>query len=286
MTKRIVFLYGSVFFLVLSCNNESSKESVEEVVSEDTVQAIVEAESHSYALPSPLQIASIFRNSGIGYLEGITNQQKDVSKYTSNVSKAANLGIYTADLAYCVLNQQTQEALNYIKLSKQLAGILGMGSIFEASAVYGRFEKNLGTKDSLISILADLQMETDAYLDEAQQQSTSLIIYAGAWIEGMYIGAKYFDIKKTPDLSNKIIEQMTVLRNLLKMFEANNSQDPAFIDLGNDLNAIKKLYDSFDSVKKYNAATEESLDDPLLMSTSEVASLSKEISTVRSKIVM
>lgn len=287
MKKCLYITSGFLILSVISCNNGGTKENEESTTQDqDTVQAIVESQVHSYALPSPLQIASIFKNSGIGYLEGITNQEKNSSRYSSNFSKAVNLGVYSADMAYSVLNQQTQEATNYIKLSKELADELGMGSVFEASGVHDRFEKNIGNKDSLISIIADLQMETDMYLDEAQRQSTSLLIYSGAWIESMYIGAKFFEKNKSPDLSNKISEQMTILGNMLKLYETNNFQDKWLIDFSEDMRNIRNIYDNFESVKKYNTAIEKGGEEKFFLLEQEVASLSKAIQDLRSKIIM
>ena len=97
--------------LLASCGNETSKEdSVTEADTVATETATVEVEDVSYSLPSPLQIASIFKKSGLKYKDGITSTLKDPSKYTTNLSKALNLGIYSADLSYTVLNKQNQEA--------------------------------------------------------------------------------------------------------------------------------------------------------------------------------
>ena len=279
--KANYFIFLGVLYLS-ACGSDSSKENADSSV-RDTVHASIEVPIHSHTMPSPLQVASIFKSSGMGFVEGVTSQQKDYSKYTSNTSKSLNMGVYTSDLAYCVMNQQTQEALSYMKLSRQLAGQLGMASIFDSGSLHTRFEKNLGNEDSLTSILADLQMQTDIYLDEIEQQNTSLVIYSGAWIESMYIGSEVFSKSKNKNIGSKISEQMTILSNLINKFESVNSQDPVVIELVKDLKSVQEIYDNFDSVKKY--ISDEGSLGVLKINDSEVKELSKKIQEIRGRVI-
>src|ERR1035437_8275242 len=149
MKKNILLntrTYFPAIFLSLSlaaCSGNDTKEQPGENQTTDSSSKGIAVQEVSYNLPSPLQIASLFKKSGLKFIEGITNAQNDPAKYTSNFSKSLNLGIYGADLAYCVLNKQNQEAMNYMKASTQLSGSLGMGSIMESGAFGKRFEANI-----------------------------------------------------------------------------------------------------------------------------------------------
>ncbi len=218
------------------------------------------------------------------YIYGITSDQKDPSKYTSKYSKSLNMGIYSADLAYNVINKQKQEALTYMKLSKQLADDLGMGSAFEEGNTLTRFEKNLDNEDSLMYIVADLQMSTDIYLQDNEQQEISSIAFSGAWIESMYIGSKVFEKSKDIKVNNKISEQMTIMNQIMGVLEKQQAKDPGIVGLLAHLKSIKSVYDSFESVKSYQP-TEEGLNEVIHLSEQEVETLSKTIVEVRNQLI-
>src|SRR4051812_16010208 len=131
LNKRSFVLKGTMFIaagmLLASCGSDTPKEdNVTAVDSTATTQTETpETQEVSYSLPSPLQIASIFKKSGLKYKDGVTSALKDPAKYTTNLSKSLNLGVYSADLSYCVLNKQNQEAMNYMKLCRTMADNLG-----------------------------------------------------------------------------------------------------------------------------------------------------------------
>ncbi len=271
--------------LLVACGG-SENEVKDEVnaPAEDAVTAEVETQELSYSLPSPLQIASIFKKSGLKYKDGITSSLKDPAKYTNNLNKALNLGVYSADLSYAVLNKQNQEAMTYMKLSRTLADNLGMGSVFEQGGLSKRFEKNLGNEDSLAYIIAELQMVTDMYLDENDQQQITSIVFAGAWIESMHIGANVLEKGKEKSLNTKLAEQMTILNSIIGSLKIHQKKEPAIAGLVADLETIKTIYDSLPSIKN-NVGAEEDVEKELTLTDDEVNSLTKKIEEVRTKFI-
>jgi hypothetical protein len=286
--KRSVILKSTLYvaagMLLVACGSETPKEETVSAPVEDTLSASAESQDVTYSLPSPLQIASIFKKSGLKYKDGVTSSQKDPAKYTTSLNKALNLGVYSADLSYTVLNKQNQEAMTYMKLSRSLADNLGMSSVFEQGGLSKRFEKNLGNEDSLAYIIAELQMVTDMYLDENDQQQITSIVFAGAWIESMYIGSKVFEKGKDKSLNNKLAEQMTILGSIVNALKAQEKKDAAIPGLVADLEGIKTIYDVMPSVKKY-AEAEEDTEAEMTLTDEEVASLTKKIEELRVKFI-
>lgn len=279
--KSMLFIASAL--LIASCGGgESAKEDSEKMVVAQDTTASAEVPETSYSLPSPLQIASIFKKSGLKYKNDLTSQVKDPSKFTSNLSKSLNLGVYSGDLSYCVLNKQSQEAMKYMKLCRTLADNLGMGSVFEEANLSKRFEKNLENEDSLAYIIAELQMVTDMYLDENDQQQITSIVFAGAWIESMYIGSKVYEKGKDKSLNNKLAEQMNILGSIVNALKAVEKKDPAIGGLIADLKTIKDIYDGLPSIKNM---TEADADKPLSLTDDEVSSLTKKIGELRTKFV-
>jgi hypothetical protein len=281
LVPRAALVFAAAL-LMTACGNEAPKEETETPV-DTTEEVVAEVPEVSYSLPSPLQIASIFKKSGLKYKEGITSTQKDPAKYTTNLSKALNLGVYSADLSYCVLNKQNQASMDYMKLSRQLADALGIGSVFDQGNLSTRFEKNLGNEDSLAYIIAELQMVTDMYLDENDQQQITSIVFAGAWVESMYVGSKVYEKGKDKSLNNKLAEQMTILGSIINALSAVEKKDPAISGLIADLKGVKDIYDGLPSVKNNPAAEDE--EKELTLTDDEVAQLTTKIAELRTKFI-
>jgi len=287
-TQKSLVVKGTMLIvagmLFMSCGNETQKdESVTNTATDSVVVEEPEAGTVSYSLPSPLQIASIFKKSGLKYQDGITTSLRDPSKYTTNLSKSLNLGVYSADLSYCVLNKQNQEAMTYMKLCRQLAENLGMGTVFEQSNLSKRFEKNLGNEDSLAYIIAELQMVTDMYLDENEQPQITAIVFSGAWIESMYLGSRIYEKGKDKSMNTKLTEQMTILGSIVNALKAVQKKDPAIEGLISDVQSIKNIYDELPSVKANPVKEDE--DKDITLTDEEVLQLTKRISELRAKFI-
>jgi hypothetical protein len=288
LKKKLIALKGSLFIvastLIVACGSETPKEEVASSTEDSASVATTEAPKVTYSLPSPLQIASIFKKSGLKYKDGITSSKTDPAKYTTNFSKTINLGVYSADLSYTVLNKQTQSAMTYMKLSRQIADNLGMASIFDHDNLSKRFEKNLTNEDSLTYIIAELQMVTDIYLDENERQQITPIVFSGAWIESMYIGSKVFEKGKDKSLNNKLAEQMTILGSIINALKVEEKKDVEITGLIADLQGIKDIYDELPSVKNNPNAFEDS-DKDLNLTDDEVSQLITKIEALRVKFI-
>lgn len=286
--KKLLLIKGTMFIaagmFLVACGSGTPKEEANSVPPTVTDSAATdETAETSYSLPSPLQIASIFKKSGLKYKDGVTSSLKDPQKYTNTISKALNLGVYTADLSYCVLNKQNQEALTYMKLSRQIADNLGMGSVFQESNLSKRFEKNLGNEDSLAYIIAELQMVSDMYLDENEQKYITSVVFAGAWIESLHIGTNVFE-KGDKKLNKKLAEQMGLLRSIINALKAEEKKEAAIPGLIADLQTIKEIYDNLASVKNDTSEADDTTKE-LLLTDDEVSQLTKRIEELRVKFI-
>ena len=113
------FLVASIC-LSTSCANESSEKETQEeapivIIEEDDM---VEDEAFDFFLPSSIQIAHILKKSGVLYQDGLTNDPEKYSQYETRANRLLNLGVYTGDLAYCILNSQNDKGLTYVAALK------------------------------------------------------------------------------------------------------------------------------------------------------------------------
>lgn len=257
LTLKRMAVFALMLFIA-ACSTELPKDET----MEDTLSAEIPAaleEEMPFVLPSPLQIASIFKKSGLTYVSNITNPASNVTKYSSRLSKSLNFGAYAADLSYCVLNNQSQAGLEYMKVIRQLSDELGISSIINSESLFKSFEKNIGVEDSMIAILSNIQEQLDAHLQENNQEYMSAVYFVGGWVEAMYLGSKLVREKKK--LSYRLVEQMTILDMLINGLSMNPNKSPELDKIIADLRDVKSTYDNFESVKKLQEKPDVNLED-------------------------
>ena len=258
--------------LLYACGGEPEEVITEEIITEEVVEDT--SDKVEYILPSPLQIAELFKNSGLTYIGDLTNNVGKAENYNSKYDQKLNFGVYSADMAYCIMNNQTQESINYLNTLRKLSEKLWMTDILNSMGLSERLEKNVGNEDSLAYIMADLQMQLDDYLDENGMGYTGSIVFAGAWIETMYLGAKVNQSKTNEKLVSRISEQAVVLNSLIKTIQQND-EDKEFGVLIADLEKINSHFTGYD----------EESDIAFVLAPEKIKALTDELIALRTKIV-
>lgn len=275
--------------LLFSCGGENSTDELSlvdttENLMDENLEDLFDSPEYDYQLPSPLQVASIFKNSGLAYNKGAISDPETEELYTDEMKQMLNFGIYSADMAYCVLNEQANEARKYLEVITNLAERIGMEAVFENKDLMDRFDKNIGDKDSIEILMLDIHERTEIYMDENDMQHQQAIHFAGAWTEGMFLGV--YDFEHSSDKENvgaKIAEQMSILQNIIKGL---NDPKNAGIDLAwliSDLTKIQETFDSFQTVIDY---FNDPSADELYLDKKEYDTLGALIKELRSKIIM
>ena len=237
-------------------------------------------DSETYMLPSPLQIASIiFKSSGFKYMPDASAPIKDAAQFSSHYEMAINLGVYSSDLSYCLVNKQNDDVTKYLNVVKVLSDKLGFGSIFKSNSFLQRFQSNMNNADSLASLIGELQMETDMYLESNGQKYINAIIYTGALVESMYISGTVYEKEKNSGESSCISEQMDILDGLTNLLTQYQSADNNIPGLITQLKELKTSYESFDEVK--NKAG----DKAIIITSDHINQLYKMIKALRDKFV-
>lgn len=270
-------------FLLTSCADEPKKAQTEESTEESTMEEeVVEEveEDLSFMLPSPIQIAAIFNRAGLEFESDLANPPSNVDNYNTKTAKYLNFGVYSADLAYAVLNDQQQLSIDYMNAVQKLADANGMPSVFGTGQLMESFEKNIGNQDTILRILTVIKRRTDEYLEENEEKSKEAVFFSAAWVEGMYLGAKS---GSGDQLTGRLLEQMTILDNIVKALSVQNdpSLDIEFMISG--LNDIQTSFEAYESIKALEDS-EMSLSDAQL-NDEELADLTNKITDLRMQIV-
>ncbi len=252
--KKNLLRFAALIVLA-SCgeSSENDKAGISDSLSNqvtDTNKTTIADDGDEVALPSSMRIAGIFKRSGLKYIETSLNPITNSKNYKTTYTKALNLGVYSADMAYCLLNKQYALSKSYLKCSKDIGGELGLNSAFEANNLAQRFEANMnkGKDDSLLHIISDLQLETDIVLEKGSQQHISTIIFTGAWVETLYSASQVYKSGEQ-NIVPALIEQLSLVDNILSVLVKQKDKDPNITSLIESLNTIKAEFNNISALK-------------------------------------
>ncbi len=284
-----IVMMATTFF---ACNSVEHKDISEDIPKANVVEAKKDVKASQseeivayYMLPSALQIAHIYRKSGLKYYPGLTSATSNADKYATETSKLQNLGVYSADLCYVALNKQTQEQLHYLKAMMDMSSDLGFSSIFSSGAFVDRFERNITNEDSMMIILSELQERLDYYLEDAEMSDKSTIIFSGAWIESIHLSLSGFRMEGDESgASVRIHEQMNILSSLIAKLEKVWEPNQEIISLIGDLKSLRTTIENFDFMKDVDKKKHVLIKN-VSLSKEELDQLAEKVKEIRTRII-
>lgn len=280
MLKLNYFLPALTLSLFLaSCGGGESEKKEPSIVDAGTDSK--ESAEQEYVLPQPITLANAFKAAGLKYQAGKTNPAKNEGNYALKIDQLMNLGVYSTDLAYCAINGKSQEARGYLAVIQKLGARVGLESVFSDKELIAEFDKELGNPEALENLIYEIQEKTDAYMEDNDLKYLGDIQFAGAWVEGMYLGID--NTKEKSEIGKALVEQMSLLKNIIKGFKSHPAQEDVRLKEVTALyEGILTTYESQPSVKK--ASRNINLETPVL-TEAEYLALAKEVRKVRDNIV-
>ena len=254
MTKKSVTVAGIMIFivalsgLVAGCKSGANKSAGNEIniaVNEDdkTMGEIKQARRIFNALPSPLESAMLVKSSGTKFNPSLMNPVSNASNYATSRSMALNLGIYTCDLSFASLYEQTQMIIDYMNAAKKMADGLGILKAIDESTI-DRLEQNINNSEVIMEITSETFMNSSSFLEENGQYANAALTLAGGWFEGLYISTQLVNMNdfKGNKLVGRIIDQKLSIDILLDLLKS-NAGDKAIDDLIIQVNKLKAVFD-------------------------------------------
>jgi hypothetical protein len=286
--QGIIAVLSFSALLLTSCGNNSNKNSDDLAAGDSTQNAVVKINGEIFSVPSPIQFTFLIKKSGAVYSKEILNATNKSSQYSTNFSKALNLGIYGADLGYVIIYDQTQDAIAYLNSTKKIGDELGLVGVFDAPLI-GRFTKNIGNQDSLLFLTSDAYRMGDAYLKDNDRMDVSALILAGGWIESLYLATCISKTKPNEDITMRIAEQKLSLQSVIKSLTQYNIE-PELMDEFKDLSTVydgvelnyvyeKPTTDPAKKMTTINSKTE------VKITPEQIESITQKIKAIRNKIV-
>ena len=171
-------------------------------------------------IPAPVGSIDELSNWGVPYNNLLLADSKKQQTTSSEFTKALVLGIYNIDMSYAMVNNKGEDVMSYMKTVVKLADNLGLKSAID-NMLGKRAEMNLSNKDSLLAILDQMYSKSDSYLRTNERVYTATTLFAGSWIEGLYLTCKIGESvtdEATKEKAHKHLwEQRFYLKNLTEI---------------------------------------------------------------------
>jgi hypothetical protein len=253
----LIALFG-LFMLNDSCRSGKKGQDGKEVgledflSEEDIFDDIDKAKKIFYSLPSPLETAMLIKSAGATYNETVLNDLANVEKYSTNKSKALNLGIYTTDLSFACLFDQAQTSLKYMDATRRLATEMGINDAIDEETMK-RLEQNLNKREIVMDIISETFLNSSSYLKENDQQEVAAIVLVGGWIEGLYIGSQM--VGPNPVQGNKLVDRIaeqklsfSIVERMLQDNKQNQlgEENRDIVELINELHSVKTAFEKIE----------------------------------------
>ena len=279
MKKTVLFVATTMSMIAISCGGGHEQKSDTNTEDTTVTHDTAEVRSH-FVLPSTVQVGQIFQNAGLNYVPSVTNDPKSASIYNTKVDRLLNYGVYSTDLSYSILNNQNEEAQQYLMAVKSMSDDLGFSEIYETDNLFDRFQNGLGDQQAILDLMIEIQEKTDSYIDDNDFQSEAIVIFTGAWVEGMYLGVKASDPKNDHLISTRLVEQMTVLENLLEGLNQLKVKSTKLNEVKNRLQKMHASYMQMDEIQNFDGPMNE-----LEVSMTSLVELANQIVDLRTLIV-
>jgi hypothetical protein len=223
------------------------------------------------ALPSPLESAYLIRSTGAEFNPNLLNPVSKQDSYQTRKAQALNLGIYTCDLSFASLYEQTQLLIDYMNAAKKMADGLGILEAIKKEDV-DKLEENINNKEVILDVVSQTFMNSKSELEDNGQTPTASTVLVGGWIEGLYISTQLVDMKEFDGnkLVGKIIDQKLSIDILIDLLNGSKG-DPSIDEL---ILQVQKLKAVFDKIKISTGAVRPEYDQ-----ASNTTTLKSEVST-------
>ena len=236
-----------VAIMFVGCKSRSGKVPKEELSVNLPNLAIYDdikqAEKIFNALPSPFESAMLIKSAGAKFDISLLNPISNVNNYVSTKSMALNLGIYTCDLSFASLYEQTQLIIDYMNAARKLADGLGILQAIDQSTI-DRLEENINNSEVILEIVSETFMNSSSYLEDNEQSAVAAMTLVGGWLEGLYVSIQLVDMREFEGskIVGRIIDQKLSVDILIDLLEGNKG-DPAVDELIVQAYQLKAVFD-------------------------------------------
>ncbi|MEM6737176.1 MAG: hypothetical protein AAGC64_11095 [Bacteroidota bacterium] len=217
-------LIVSGIYLLTACGGGSQQSEQAKEEKKEEIESFVEKE-FTYPLPTSFEVSQMLNNANTSYSPEVVNNPEKVDEYVATWQKAANLGVYGADLSYAATFEKTQETIDFLDVSKKLIDDLNITSAFNVTMAE-RVENNTENLDSLIFIVTESFYDTYNYLNQNGEEKTSILVIGGSVIEGLHITCELIKMSENKgELMAVLANQKAQVAKLVELMEKHQEDE-------------------------------------------------------------
>jgi len=226
-----------------SCGGPENKNLIDDSsLDQDSLKVQTEKFQKFYQLPSPVELFMFMWEDGAPFYASHLNSIENASKYTDSKKKALNLGVYSADLAYCTIFDKNQETMKVFSATKKMAEDLGLTEGFDQS-ILDRIDRNIENSDSLYRITSDSYSKTVTFLQSQGQTAVLPYIIYGGWLESVFIATQTVKkYKPDSEIAIRINDQGLLVENLVEFFQDISVNDEYAKQVLVDLQGLESIF--------------------------------------------
>ncbi len=230
----------SIIFLA-SCGGGATDKEANEEATDSIKQELTltpEARNLLYELPTPFEVTEMLKQAQAGYIFDITNSPENVDKYMTEKSRAMNLGVYSADLAYSATYRQIDNTNKFLVCTSILSDELGIAGVYQPNLVEKVKEFN-NNKDSLVALVSNIFISTNDFLSKNNRNQVTVYIASGAFVEGLYLASSL----------NIVAKDNTHISEVIFKQADNYSKMMMILELYQNDEVMKSVYDEMFNLK-------------------------------------
>ena len=208
-------------------------------LSPEVIKNIIES------IPSPAEISFLIKDSGVKYDQSMLNSADNVGNYSTDYKKALNLGIYSTDLGYANIYEQSQDAITLVTAVRDMADGLNIVKFFDFENIRKLAASGSENLDKLLEETTMNLQKMNDHLQEEDRTDMTVLVLTGGWIESLYLTCKVAKVKTSEELNSRIAEQKITLDQIILLVE-HYEASPKMKTLREELVALDKIYASIE----------------------------------------
>ncbi|MGP8214039.1 MAG: hypothetical protein ACLQQ4_00610 [Bacteroidia bacterium] len=242
------FLFAGIFSVLILTGISACKEKEESILPEEEVikdsakaATVTNLTLIMNNIPSPAEMSKELAKEGIPVNKGILTSPDKAGSCSGLFQQAAGMGILGADMGYVASYNQLSDAATYLREVGKLASALGIPSAYDQKLM-DQFRNAVTNKDSVNVVIQTAFDRAQKELYSNKRASASTLIFAGGWVEGLYIATNLVNDEKNDKnagIYTKIwshVYAFSYLKKGLTDYQSN-------ADCSKMLNMLKPLFD-------------------------------------------
>ncbi|TND10570.1 MAG: hypothetical protein FD123_212 [Bacteroidetes bacterium] len=243
MQQRVVFLIPVLFTLSLipqGCSSDAKPGSKTDTIGESQKPEL-DSTVRLIPVPGPLQVVTTLRNAcPVFEAQWLIKSDSGQKQLSSAYSNAVYLGASLADIGYCVVYNQRQEALDRLKKVQPVMNELGLGSV-SGTELINRFKKNENRPDSLSRIVLELYKKSSDFFSDNKREEDGFFITAGSYIESLYLILHNKRFQASEEFPVILGQEKIFLDNLVEALTYLEPNEPTQ-DMFNTLYSLQQVF--------------------------------------------